>query len=228
MEAPISNQNNFPTPFSCDLTDKNNKKYELSLSVEKDTFKIEAKNEETPLMKYKTEKNFDILKEENKLFKSFEDIDDLYENLVDMLKEKDKILVSEDKNDLILIIPINFGKNKEIIFKLNKEPITNEEKISFLQKNLEEKDNIIKNLIERVNSLEAQDKIFSEYLTKINEPDFLEEGDYIIFSALECKYCLEYINDGHKLRLAMYKNNQNNKIFQSKNIIIFNIVLLII
>lgn len=48
-------------------------------------------------MKYKTEKNFDILKEENKLFKSFEDIDDLYENLVDMLKEKDKILVSEDK-----------------------------------------------------------------------------------------------------------------------------------
>ena len=97
MEAPISNQNNFPTPFSCDLTDKNNKKYELSLWVEKDTIKIEAKNEETSLMKYKTEKNFDILKEENKLFKSFEDIDDLYENLVDMLKEKDKILVSEDK-----------------------------------------------------------------------------------------------------------------------------------
>lgn len=80
-----------------------------------------------------------------------------------------------------------------------------------MQKNLEEKDNIIKNLIERVNSLEAQDKIFSEYLTKINKPDFLEEGDYILFSALEGKYCLEYINDGHKLRLARYKNNQNNQ-----------------
>ena len=33
---------------------------------------------------------------------------------------------------------------------------------------------------------------------------------------MEGKYCLEYINDGHKLRLVRYKNNQNNQIFTVK------------
>ena len=216
MEAPVINQNNFLTPFSCYLTAKNDKKYELLLSVTNDTIKIEAKNEKNPLMNYKTEKNFGSLKEENKLFKSFEDIDDLFENLVDMFKEKEKILISEEKNELILIIPINFGKNKEIIFKLNKEPNTNEEKISFLLKNLEEKDNIINNLTKKINSLEEQNKLFSEYFTEMNKPDFLEEGYYIIFSPLLGNSCLEYINDGHKLKLAIYEKNKKNQIFKVK------------
>ena len=216
MEAPVINQNNFRTPFSCHLTAKNAKKYELLLSVTTDTIKIEAKNEENPLKKKKKKKNLDILKEENKLFKSFEDIDDMYENLVDMFKEKEKISVSEEKNDLILSIPINFGKNKEIIFKLNKEPNTSEEKISFLLKNLEEKDNLINNLTKKINSLEEQNKIFSEYFTEINKPDFLEEGNYIIFSPLLDNSCLAYINDGHKLRLAIYEKNKKNQIFKVK------------
>ena len=216
MEAPLSNQNNFHTPFSCHLTDKNNKKYELSLSVIKDSIKIEVKNEEAPLIKYKTEKNLDILKEENKLFKSFEDIDDMYENLVDMFKEKEKISVSEEKNDLILSIPINFGKNKEIIFKLNKEPTTNEEKIILLQKDLERKDNIIQNLIKRVNLLEEQNQLFSEYLAENNKPDFIEDGNYIIYSPLLKNSCLEYINDGHKLRFAIHEKNKKNQIFKVK------------
>ena len=212
MEAPLSNQNNFQPPFSCCLTDKNNKKYELLLSVVKETIKIEVKNEEVPLIKYKAEKIFDNLKEENKLFKSFKDIDDMYENLVDMLKEKQKILVSEEKDDLILTIPINFGKNKEIIFKLNKEPITTEEKFSFLQKNLEEKDNIIKNLTKKIDFLEKQNKLFSEYFKEYIKPDFLEEGDYIIYSPLLNNSCLEYINDGHKLRLAIYEKKKKSNI----------------
>ena len=98
METPVINQSNFRTPFSCHLTAKNAKKYELLLSVTTDIIKIEAKNEENPLMKYKTEKNFGNLKEENKLFKSFEDIDDLFENLVDMFKEKEKILITKKIN----------------------------------------------------------------------------------------------------------------------------------
>lgn len=215
MEAPVINRNNFRTPFSCHLIAKNAKKYELLLSATTDTIKIEAKNEENPLVNYKTEKNFGILKGENKLFKSFEDTDDLFENFVDMFKEKEKILISEEKNELILIIPINFGKNKEIIFKLNKEP-TNEEKISFLLKNLEEKDNIINNLTKKINSLEEQIKLFSEYFTEMNKPDFLEEGNYIIFSPLLDNSCLEYINDGHKLRLAIYEKNKKNQIFKVK------------
>ena len=216
MEAQVINQNNFLNPFSFYLTAKNDKKYELLLSVANDTIKIEAKNEKNPLMNYKTEKNFGSLKEENKLFRSFEDIDDLFENLVDMFKEKEKILISEEKNELILIIPINFGKNKEIIFKLNKEPNTSEEKISFLLKNLEEKDNLINNLTKKINSLEEQNKIFSEYFTEINKPDFLEEGNYIIFSPLLDNSCLEYVNDGHKLRLAIYEKNKKNQIFKVK------------
>ena len=216
MEAPVINRNNFRTPFSCHLIAKNAKKYELLLSATTDTIKIEAKNEENPLVNYKTEKNFGILKGENKLFKSFEDTDDLFENFVDMFKEKEKILISEEKNELILIIPINFGKNKEIIFKLNKEQNTNEEKISFLLKNLEEKDNIINNLTKKINSLEEQIKLFSEYFTEMNKPDFLEEGNYIIFSPLLDNSCLEYINDGHKLRLAIYEKNKKNQIFKVK------------
>lgn len=216
MEAPISKQINFHTPFSCHLTAKTNKKYELSLSVFKDTIKFEAKNEESPLMKYKLEKNFDYLKEENKLFKIYEDINDMYENLVDMLKDEEKILIAEEKNELILNIPINFGKNKEIIFKLNKEPITNEEKISCLIKNSEEKDNVINNLIKRVNYLEEQNKLFSEYLSENNKPYFLEEGDYIISSPLLDNSCLEYINNGHKLILSKYEKNNKNQIFKIK------------
>ena len=216
MEAPVINRNNFRIQFSCHLIAKNAKKYELLLSATTDTIKIEAKNEENPLENYKTEKNFGILKGENKLFQSFEDTDDLFENFVDMFKEKEKILISEEKNELILIIPINFGKNKEIIFKLNKEPNTNEEKISFLLKNLEEKDNIINNLTKKINSLEEQIKLFSEYFTEMNKPDFLEEGNYIIFSPLLDNSCLEYINDGHKLRLAIYEKNKKNQIFKVK------------
>ena len=133
-----------------------------------------------------------------------------------MFKEKEKILISEEKNELILIIPINFGKNKEIIFKLNKEPNTSEEKISFLLKNLEEKNNLINNLTKKINSLEEQNKLFSEYFTEINKPDFLEEGNYIIFSPLLDNSCLEYVNDGHKLRLAIYEKNKKNQIFKVK------------
>ena len=87
----------------------------------------------------------------NKYFESFENINEIYDELSNKLKDS---YIIENTNELIISIPLNTNKIKEILFKINEEIKTNEESISELyriNKNLFKKINILESKIENIN-----------------------------------------------------------------------------
>ena len=67
----------------------------------------------------------------NKYFESFENINEIYDELSNKIKDS---YIIENTNELIISIPLNTNKIKEILFKINEELKTNEESISELNR----------------------------------------------------------------------------------------------
>ena len=190
MSTPI--QNSTLNAYTID-----NKLYNISLSVIKDILIIEAKNENDNIKRiYIKEQNLNELYNTEPILKFFGDINKIYDNLICMIEKQNGIITEDTENHkIILKIPISFGQKNELIFILDEKKIYihDIEKINFLEKKVEE---------------------ISEKLEEaLNESQILEEGDYIISSALDGNSCLEYINEGHKVILGKYEKGKKSQIF---------------
>ncbi len=97
---------------------------------------------------------------ENKYFLMFDNLDEIYEELVNLLTNNKPIIV-EESNKLILSIPISTTKIKEIKFEINEKEKSDKEKIQELYliiNNLKTYyDSIIQQQNNKINQLE--DKI---------------------------------------------------------------------
>ena len=185
--------------YSFKVLTKDNKLFEILFSLKQETLSIEAKFEKDYIKTiYVLNQSYNDLVNTDKIFNYFENINNSYENIVEIIKnEANKILIIEDKdnNSLIIKIPISLGQKKEIVFKLTEKNISNEEKIKSL------KDQVI---------------MLTKQLEELNSPHYIEEGDYIIYSALDENACLEYTNNGHKIILNKYELNKKTQIFKIK------------
>lgn len=185
--------------YSFKVLTKDNKLFEILFSLKQETLSIEAKFEKDYIKTiYVLNQSYNDLVNTDKIFNYFENINNSYENIVEIIKnEANKILIIEDKdnNSLIIKIPISLGQKKEIVFKLTEKNISNEEKIKSL------KDKVI---------------MLTKQLEELNSPHYIEEGDYIIYSALDENACLEYTNNGHKIILNKYELNKKTQIFKIK------------
>ncbi len=185
--------------YSFKVLTKDNKLFQILFSLKQETLSIEAKFEKDFIKTiYVLNQSYNDLVNTDKIFNYFENINNSYENIVEIIKnEANKILIIEDKdnNSLIIKIPISLGQKKEIVFKLTEKNISNEEKIKSL------KDQVI---------------MLTKQLEELNSPHYIEEGDYIIYSALDENACLEYTNNGHKIILNKYELNKKTQIFKIK------------
>ena len=131
--------------------------------------------------------------------------------------KKDGISVDDSHpGHIILKISINFGKKKEINLELSEEELTFKEEIDILRQHIIKKDSIIEKLEEKINILEKENLILNN---KVNAylSSSPEEGDYIIYSALNRDKCFDYLsNDGNELIINKYEQNKQSQIFKIK------------
>ena len=81
-------------------------------------------------IEYTSSNNLENLKQQNKIFLPYDDINEVYDALSDYI-ETNKILgiickINKDISKLNLIIPIKAGKIKEIVFQLFEKNINND------------------------------------------------------------------------------------------------------
>ena len=136
----------------------------------------------------------------NKYFESFDNINEVYDELSNKLKDS---IIFENTNELIISIPLNSNKINEILFKLNEEIKTNEESISELirvNKTLFKKINLLESKIEYIN------KELNECKNKYKQLE-LKNNENINKELNECK------NKNKELEL------KNNEIIYNLNIL---------
>ena len=197
----------------------NNSEFLFSITNIYDKIQIKAESEDKiNLTKKKYIKDFKYYDFEkiDKIFTIYENIVEINKNLCEMVK-KDGISVDDSQpGHIILKIPINFGKKKEINLELSEEELTFKEEIDILRQHIIKKDSIIEKLEEKINILEKENLILNN---KVNAylSSSPEEGDYIIYSALNRDKCFDYLsNDGNELIINKYEQNKQSQIFKIK------------
>ena len=217
----------------------NNKKYEININIENEEMiiKTEFKNENDLFSNYYFGNySFSILKN-NKIFSLFDNLTEIIELISNLILENNKndrnAIIIEETNEIILFIPMNFGKYKEIIFNLPEKTKDSSEKLTILldeykkikQKNddLEIENKKLKeelenknNEIQRLNNqcLEFQKK-FSDLNCQIS---FLESSKLTFTIRSKCKLdsCLDTkdLNEGNSPHLWEYNHNNKNQLFR--------------
>ena len=142
-----------------------NKKYEINIYKEEEELiiKAEYKNEnEFFPNNYSNNYTLNMLKN-NKIFSLFENLTEIIEAISNFIFENKNInrnaKIIEDTNEIILLIPINIGKYKEIIFSLLENLKDSSEKLIVLLKEY-------KKIKEEKNVLENENKNLNEKLKK--------------------------------------------------------------
>ena len=100
---------------SFSLVDKNNKKYELSISLKKDIIGFCAfEFGDITGLEYKSDFSYDQLIKQNKIFKLFENITDIYTEIFDKF-ESSEIGISLENNKILISIKYTVIKSNETI-----------------------------------------------------------------------------------------------------------------
>ena len=135
--------------------------FNIKISYISNSLIIKVKNKDNDMLShiYSFEKTMDELKKYHRFFKMYENIKDAFKGLCDLIESKSSILQDKDTNKIVLIIPFNILKIKEIKFELNENNKNENEKI-------EELFSIISNLKK---SNENKEKEINELKSIINE-----------------------------------------------------------
>ena len=147
-----------PILTSKPIESKEVKKAEMTLNFQNDTFQLSLFNidnkiirfdlsfENEKLNQYQKEFNYDNFLELNKIFKIYDNIEEIEADLINYFKEK-KIKISEIKEtEAILSLSILASKDNIIYLILNKKSLDNSDKINILFEELEQKDKRIVSL----------------------------------------------------------------------------------
>ena len=131
---PINIRQNF------ELISNKETKYNIFISKMENSLKIEAETiNKIPIISYQQYFNFEAIKK-NRFFKHCDTIDEVLEEILPQIEEKDTKLI-EDEVYIKLIIPLPSKVIKEAIFNLNKKTKKPEDEIIelyYIVKNLKE------------------------------------------------------------------------------------------
>ena len=173
---------------------------------EKIGIKLELSNNEIILkIKYKNEiynciVSLKELQEKDNYFKSFKSIEEAFNEIYNCIDE-DKYTIKKEINNLILIIEINKSETKNVIsFILDRNQITNEDKIKnlyiltnkYIKENNELKEDI--NLLK--NKIDSMEKMISYYFNNKIHKEKIKERKSII-----------NINDLYKISKIISRND---------------------
>ena len=170
-----------PILTSKPIESKEVKKAEMTLNFQNDIFQLSLFRIDNNLIRfnlsfvnnqlnqYQKEFNFDNFIELNKIFKIYDNIEEIEADLINYFNEK-KIKISEIKEtEAILSLSILASKDNIIYLILNKKSLDNSDKINILFEELEQKD---KRIVSLENALNESNKIIKglqEEIKKINK-----------------------------------------------------------
>jgi len=160
-----------------------NKSFCLIIENKNSTIYMNASSLNYEITKKEFEKDFSLKDlKENKYLSLFDSVNEIYEEIVNIIKSKlEEVKVKEDKNVLILNIPIGGFKIKEILLNLYEKEKDEKEQINELYNivyNLKQENNDLKNnqskLEERIKHLESfinDINSWKEYKEKIDKKE---------------------------------------------------------
>ena len=146
--------------FELESDKKNNFKMKISKNISKIIIEGKNKNLVEPIIYYSKQSIEQIKK--NKYFLMFDNLDEIYEEIINLVKNNKNCLI-EEKNKLMISIPILITKIKEIKIALYKKERTDKEKIEDLYEII---DNLKCYYNDKINELV---KITQKQNDKINE-----------------------------------------------------------
>ena len=183
MEAPpiIENIEKPNISIKLSLSSNKNNKFDIKIYYINEYLYFEALTKEIlPQKNYKRKYKLNEIKE-NKFFNIYENIQEVYEELDNLLNsqqlnENKKNEILEEANYIILRIPLNTKKVKECLFRIDELVLNTEQKIielystiNELKKQLEKKDEQIKILQNEINEINSIKLIFKEQIEKEKE-----------------------------------------------------------
>ena len=115
--------------FELESDKKNNFKIKISKNISEIIIEGKNKNLVEPIIYYSKQSIEEIKK--NKYFLMFDNLDEIYEEIINLVKNNKNCLI-EEKNKLMISIPILITKIKEIKIVLYKKEKTDKEKIEDL------------------------------------------------------------------------------------------------
>ena len=212
---PVSNIEDYPN-IQYQIKGQDSKQYNLKIyQTEKNIMYVISVANDILNIKYKSEFNLQEFHNLNRIFRQYISLEELFNLYFKSLKENEIIINKQDKNIKLSLLIEFRGQKEEIIFILNptniqyeqalislNEKINNIEllfkkeqsekielnkKIKTLEDNLDKKDIIINNLIERIYNLEKQNEKQKEkketskfsidsVIIKSDEYNLIEEG----------------------------------------------------
>ena len=131
VDTPNANQDNPKKIFTIETNE--NKSFILAIQNKKSSLYINISTQ-TDILKLEYEKNFSLndLKE-NKYLSLLDSIDDIYDEIINLINTKLKeIKINEEKNKIILTIPIGGRKIKDILLILNEKERDEKQQINEL------------------------------------------------------------------------------------------------
>ena len=176
------------------LKSDNNKEYDITFLNTGITLVISSfHQEDVSKINYESEFDLDYIKKV-KLFIIYDTIDECLNEIIPGINSG-KSEIIENNNFLILSIPLNNFKFKEITFKLNKEEKIDKDKINELYSIIKEQKqeiDYLKNEINNMNNIIKELLMFKEEITK--EKFCLTKKDDIFFDSKIIADNINYIN----------------------------------
>ena len=121
--------------------------YYIIIKLENEKLILEGESiEKFPTEEYSINYTLEELKESNKFFAGFDNIQQVYDEIQDSNKKEKLKLLKESENFLILRLPLNLLNFKEILFMLQKKEIDLKRAILDLNTNLNSSNNVISEL----------------------------------------------------------------------------------
>ena len=178
-----------------EIISERNKKYKIILQNNSGSLLVSASYEENSIdHNFEGIYSLDKIKE-NKIFKGFNSLTEILEEIYPLLEDKKAFILGEEENSIIFKISLPFKKENELIFHLDKKQ--NKEKES-----INEKNKIIEQLKKELNDLKEKYNIL-ENKEKENENENLK----IELKNLKKKYNIDDSEEEKKVE----DNNSKNK-----------------
>ena len=189
-------------------SDKNNYSFDFNLNNVNNDFEITANQINSIHKSYSNRYSFEEIRE-NKYFLQFDNLDEIFDEIKDRI-EKNKIIIKENENKLILNVPLH--DNQEIIFELNPIIKNTKDRLNELTDLIMKLNTEINNIRkEEIANLNNKNKQFNEENKQIkNEINYMKDKEAQLINSY--KYIINYVN---------YSKNENthlkNDINQLKN-----------
>ena len=166
-------------------------------------------NEENGLFKFEAILELDILKNTNKYFKMFDNYEEFKRDFIDLCKPTNIKITSLEKNEMIITIELIIKSDNLLNITLNKVQMPQKEQISYLLKDIKNKNKII-------NDLNSEIQILKKKISSLEENIKTLTNRMEILNELESKFSLWEKNMNNNLSNELDIEFINRDIYISK------------